>query len=104
MTTISIPGFIHATPANDWESGADVVDGQRLHFMTHEDMSEHGYINICPHTLVFTMPEGWDPRAQQIEALKVRKNALTREFSEAVMRIDEQIGKLLALEFTTEAA
>lgn len=104
MRTVSIPGYLHAQPAHDWETGADVVDGQRLHFMTYEDMSDHGYVMVCAHTIEFVMPEGWDPRAQQIEALKAKKAQLERDFSEAVMKINAQISNLQAIEYTAEAA
>lgn len=99
MAKISIPGFIHAHPAHEWEEGADVVDGHRMTFSMFEDMSEYGHVTVCPHTLEFTMPEGWDPRAQQIEALKAQKEKLQREFSESVMRIDAQISRLQAIEY-----
>jgi hypothetical protein len=104
MTKVTIPGFLHAQPALDWETGPDVVDGHRLYFMTHEDMSDHGYVMVCPYTIEFTMPEGWDPRAQQIEALRKKKAELTREFSEAVMKIEAQISRLQAIEYDAPPA
>lgn len=100
MAKISIPGFIHAKPAYEWEDDSDVVDGHRMSYSSIEDMSEYGYVTVCPHTLEFDMPEGWDPRAQQIEALKAQKEKLHREFSESVMRIDAQISRLQAIEYS----
>lgn len=97
MTTVSIPGFIHAKPTDDnWSP--NVVDGHAMTFMLHDDMKDYGYVLVCPYMMEFEMPDGWDPRAQQVEALKAKKESLKREFSEAVMKIDQQINSLLALE------
>lgn len=103
MTTVTIPGFIQAKPANEWDDSANVIDGHELVFMLHGDMKDYGYVQVCPYTIEFEMPEGWDPRAQQIEALRAKKEELQREFSKAVLRIDEQINKLLAIEYTEAA-
>jgi hypothetical protein len=101
MTTISIPGFIHAKPAKEWELGfADIVDGHRMDFSTVEDRGEYGWILVCPHTMTFELPEGWDPRAQQIDALKQEKKRLLDEIATAIMKIDAQISKLQAIEYT----
>lgn len=100
MTTISIPGFIHAKPASDWDSGADVIDGHRLIFFTMEDLSTQGYVNVCPFLMEFDLPEGWDPRAQQIEALENKKAQLRRVFAKEMMDIDTAISRLQAIEHT----
>lgn len=99
MAKISISGFIHAIPATEWDTGTDVVDGHRMTFSVFDDMSDHGWVEVCPYTLEFSLPEGWDPRAQQIEALKAQKEKLKREFAESVMRIDTQISRLQAIEY-----
>jgi len=98
MTTITIPGFLYAKPAHDWEDGPSIIDRHRISFFDMDCMESHGFVLICPYTIQFEMPEGWDPRAQQVEALKQRKEDLKREFAEAVMKIDQQINSLLALE------
>jgi hypothetical protein len=100
MPTITIPGFIHAKPAEDWDSSPNVFDGHSLHFLTQDDMKAYGYVLVCPYTLTFEMPEGWDPRAQQVEALQVKK----AEHVAAIVQIDRQISNLLAIEYTAEAA
>jgi hypothetical protein len=99
MTTITIPGFIQAKPAGQWDSGPHIVDGHEMVFMQHEDMKDYGYVLVCPYTMMFEMPEGWDPRAQQVEALEVKK----AEHVAAIVQIDRQISKLLAIEYTEAA-
>lgn len=103
MTTVTIPGFIQAKPAGDWDSGPHIVDGHELVFMQHEDMKDYGYVLVCPFNMQFEMPEGWDPRAQQIEALKAKKEQLQKEFSAAVVKINQQIANLQAIEYTEAA-
>lgn len=104
MTTISIPGFIHAKPAETWEGYMhDIIDGHRMDFSICEDRSEYGWVLVCPYTMTFELPEGWDPRAQQIEALQKEKERLQKMFSESVMKINQQIANLQALEYTEAA-
>lgn len=98
MTTITLPGFIQAKPASEWDDSPNVIDGHEMVFMLHKDMKDYGYVLVCPYTMTFELPEGWDPRAQQVEALKAKKEELKLEFAEAVMKIDRQINSLLALE------
>ena len=105
MTTVTIPGFIHAKPAESWEGFMDdIIDGHRMNFSLCEDRSEYGWVLVCPYTMTFELPEGWDPRAQQIEALQKEKERLQKMFSESVMKINQQIANLQALEYTPEAA
>jgi hypothetical protein len=103
MPTVTIPGFIQAKPAHEWDSSANVIDGHEMVFMQHEDMKDYGYVLVCPFNMTFEMPEGWDPRAQQIEALKAKKEELQREFSAAVLKINQQIASLQAIEYTEAA-
>jgi hypothetical protein len=62
-------------------------------------MVSGGYALVGPVTIDIEIPEGWDPRAQQIEALKNRKAELEREFSAAVALINEQISRLQAISY-----
>lgn len=94
MTTVTIPGFIHAKPTSEWDKSANVVDGHSMNFMIAEDMKAYGFVMVCPYTIIFDMPEGWDPRAQQIDALQMKK----AEHVAAITQIDRQISKLLAIE------
>lgn len=94
MPQVSIPGFIHAKPASEWDSSQNVIDGHAMLFMMAEDMRDYGYVMVCPYTMTFEMPEGWDPRAQQIDALQMKK----AEHVAAITQIDRQISNLLAIE------
>jgi hypothetical protein len=95
--------FVHARPASDWDAGDHIVDGQEITVWRFDDMTSQGYVMVTPVTVDFEFPEGWDPRAQQIDALRMQKEKLRREFSESVMKIDRQINQLLAIENTVEA-
>lgn len=99
---ISIPGFIVAKPADSWEKGdPNVIDGMSFAFWAFKPSAA---ITICEHTLTFEMPEGFDPRPQQIKALQEKERKLRAEFSKAVMEINAQIQSLSAIEHSTEAA
>lgn len=100
MNKFSIPGFIHAKPASDWESGPEVIDGHRMIFFTTNDVSDMGYILVGSAVVEFEMPEGWDPRAQQIDALETKKAQLRRQFAKEMMDIDTAISRLQAIEHT----
>lgn len=98
---ISIPGFIVATPSASWETGdSNVKDGMRFSFWASKPSDGTPYITICEHTLAFEMPEGFDPRPQQVKALQEQERKLRAEFSKAVMEINAQIQSLQALEHT----
>lgn len=96
--TITIPGFIYAQPASEWDTSADVVDGHAMTFFTHDGMENHGYVKVTATALTFDLPDGWDPRAQQIEALRAKEKELRAEFQRRVTEIQAQINKLQALE------
>lgn len=96
--SITIPGFIYAQPASDWDKSADVVDGHTMTFFTMDSMEAHGYVKVTSTALTFELPEGWDPRAQQIEALRLKEQELRAEFQRRVTEIHAQINKLQALE------
>lgn len=102
MTTIQL--FAHATPASEWEAGPHIIDGHRIAFFAMDDLKSAGYVLVGPATITIEWPEGWDPRAQQIEALKAKKEKLQRDFLASVMAINAQISCLQAIEHTPEAA
>lgn len=95
---VSIPGFVYARPASACESGVEVVDGHCMHFFACDGMQDYGYVKVTPTVLTFEMPDGWDPRAQQIEALNAKKREITAEFNKRVTEINAQINNLLAIE------
>lgn len=101
MSKISMPGFIHAMPAQSWEEGAsNVLDGHRMVFFNMELTVDSGYVLVGPGSMEFELPEGWDPRAQQIDALENKKAQLRRQFAKEMMDIDTAISRLQAIEHT----
>lgn len=96
--TITIPGFIYATPADKWNmNNANVLDGHELLFIVHEELNAP-YVKLCPYMLTFDLPEGWDPRAQRIDSLREEERQLRAAFQIRVTEIHAQINKLQALE------
>lgn len=101
---ISIPGFITAMAAKSWEKGdANVIDGMAFAFWPFEPVPVSGYVTVCQHTMTFDIPEGFDPRPQQIAALQAKEQKLRADFSKAVMEINAQIQSLQAIEHTSAA-
>lgn len=100
---ISIPLFVHAKPAASYEYGANVINGMKFELWEWEDMADNGYVLVCPATVCFELPEGWDPRPAQIKTLEAKREQLQKEFSEAVMKINQQIATLQAIEYTPTA-
>ena len=103
---LTIAGFITAKPADAWESDyfTNVIDGVAYRFTPYEPSDTSDDIVVCKHTLTFDIPEGWDPRPGQIAALEAKKAELQREFAAAVVKINQQIASLQAIEYTPEAA
>lgn len=44
------------------------------------------------------VPDNYDPRNQQIAVLNAQKERLNKEFAESVMKINQQINSLMAIE------
>ena len=103
MTTITVKGFIHGRPSYSWDAPQDKRTGCDFHFMTHDDMSEHGYVLVGPHEWAFEIPDAWDPRPQQVDALKAKLEKARVELSDLTMAINRQINELQAIEYTPEA-
>ena len=57
---------------------------------------------VCSQEVEIEMPEDYDATAQKITALEEQKSKLKSEFVDAVIEIDDKIGKLQAIEYTAE--
>ena len=57
-------------------------------------------VHICECEIEIEVPDNFDPRAQQIAALKQQKQKVMAEFSVALEDLNEKINKLQALEYT----
>lgn len=98
MTTVSIPGFILASPAQNWHMPHEIHGGMCLSFFSFKPTEESDHKVVCPHTLTFDLPEGWDPRATQIDALKAKQKELDSQYAVAIALIKQQINQLLCIE------
>lgn len=64
------------------------------------DMSKHGYVHVGEVEVTFDVPDNFDPREPQIAMLEKKKAQITNEFHAAVTRIETEISKLKAIEYT----
>jgi len=56
------------------------------------------YLDVGPYPIEVEVPDGFDPRAAQVEALKRQKQAVMADFQKRVTDIERQIAQLTALE------
>jgi len=63
-----------------------------------------GYKLVTVHTLTFTLPDGMELNAMQIQALEERRRDLQARFQAAMTEIDSRISKLTAIEFSPSEA
>lgn len=91
--TVRIEGFIQA-------KRFDRSNEIGYYFVQSKNMTEYGYMLVCPHVIEFELPPDFNPVAKELEALNAQKEKLRQEFAASVRRIDEQISKLQAIEFT----
>jgi len=55
---------------------------------------------VKEHAFEVEVPDNFDPRPAQVEALKKQRETVQAQFAKRVMEIDTQIQSLLALEAT----
>lgn len=55
---------------------------------------------VCEQKMEIEVPDNYDPTAQKIAALEKQKVKAMSDFNETVMKINTQISKLQALEYT----
>ena len=70
----------------------------QLFFARVDDDDSRTYIG--EQEVEIEVPDNYDPRAQQIAALKKHKQKVIAEFQSSVDRINDRISKLQALEYT----
>ena len=93
MTTQTIKGYIvHET----WH-------GERgeYKFQPYEAIktgTNYIQIGVCQHEITFTLPDDFDPRADQVAALRKVQEKARADFTARMTELDRQIGELLALE------
>lgn len=89
---VQIEGFIHFKK--------EVWDEGKFHFFQC-DMKDHGYSVVLPHVIEVEIDDGFDPRQEQVDALKAQRQKAMADFQALVTSIDRQIGELTALECAT---
>lgn len=89
MKTIEIKGHVYARV--DWDD--------QLQF-TFFDFTPGGeWFKVCEHKVITELPEGFDPRNAQIEALQQQITKARADYTALVTSLTEQISKLQALTF-----
>jgi hypothetical protein len=78
-------------------SWQDKGEFQILYAKVH-DNEDRTY--VCEQVVEVEVPDNYDPRAQQIAALKKEKQKVMAEFTKTVTEINDRISKLQALEYT----
>ena len=63
------------------------------------DASDSGYVLVNKQAVTLEIPDGFDPTATKIDMLQKEIQFAEKEFSERVMKLKEEIGKLTALTF-----
>jgi len=63
------------------------------------DASDSGYVLVNKQSVELDIPDGFDPTATKIDMLQKEIQFAEKEFSERVMKLKEEIGKLTALTF-----
>lgn len=96
MKTV-IKGFI-VQQQYQWETKASIT------FTTHDHAANPIACEyqvtavICPHEFEVETPDNFDPRPQQVAALKAKQQKVRAEFAARIVELDRQISELTCLE------
>ena len=80
-----------------WEEKADY----RLASFRMDDTEHRTYVG--EQEIEIDVPEDYDPRAQQIAALKEQAQKVMADYHKSIMEINDRISKLQALEYDNAA-
>ena len=96
-TTITIPGFIHASIPESWDFyQTNVIDGVKYDFWVHENMGSK-LTMVSPYSMTFDLPEKFDPTEGFVAGLQAEKKKLMADHQNAITQLDRQISQLLAI-------
>jgi hypothetical protein len=95
MQSIEIKGWIFAVP-NCVEQGK--FNFTFFNFDVTQQMPD--YVKVCEHKIVTELPADFDPTLAQIEALKAQRERVRAELGRRIAEIEDQIGRLTAIEYT----
>jgi hypothetical protein len=90
---IKITAHIHFVKYHFEEKGEYQIYSCQL-----DDAEHRTYVS--EQEIEIEVPDGYDPRAQQIAALEKDKQGVMAEFHKTITNINERISKLQALEYT----
>lgn len=68
------------------------------------DISCDKFVRVTKYSLQFEVPQDFDPVRAQLAALDDEEKAARLKLAEALASIDDRRSKLLAIEYTAEAA
>lgn len=96
MATMTIEGHIYAAQT-------DYAVEPQFGFYDY-DVSKYreGTVQVCPYTISFELPAGFDPRPGMIESLKAEKAKILAEAQAKATAIEERISKMLAITYKGE--
>lgn len=94
---VTAKGFLHWHQDRWMESPEFVV---HAHDFSKYDPT---YVAIRPVETEFEIPDDFDPRPQQIDALRQEKSRILGEAQAKANNIEEQIQRLLCIEYKPEA-
>ncbi len=100
-----IDGYIHAIRRESWDrfddQGQPIKDqgDYRYTWWSHEDMSTANYVMVCPLAIEFDLPDGFNPVPVEIANYRKEQQRIRAEAESKVNLLEEQISKLLSLEF-----
>jgi hypothetical protein len=94
---ITIEGAVYFRIAKQYSGDSDYF------FLPGEPADWSGGKLIATHTIEVDAPEGFDPRVIELEALRAKRKEVHDAFASAVMKIDQRINSLLAIENSAEA-
>lgn len=91
MTTVTIKGIVHLSAHGSIGAPHYVLYGC--------DMSEFGHAPLGEAQFDFDLPPGFSPNGARIGILEQERERINTEFAKRVKSINEQIGRLQAIEF-----
>ena len=90
-----IKGFIHYR--NNYSSDRDGPYTFLSYDLTGSEYA-NGRVMVQPHEFEIEVPDNFDPRPQQVQALEQEKQKARAEFAARITEIERQISELTCLE------
>lgn len=87
MEVVQVTGAVFKTEYGEYE-------------FSRYDMTKHGWIKICDHTLVFTIPANFNPVAAEVKMWENKLDAMIEDHIEKTSIIKDKIANLLSIEYT----